>query len=94
MALRIPCRHCGPRAVEEFLYGEIPTVAEGITDPDARDVDRVFMCDNPSGPAAEAWFHLMGCRRWTRLTRHRSTDEILERSPQRPAGGGGGGGAE
>lgn len=75
MALMVPCAHCGSRSVEEFLYGEVPRVPEAITDPDARDVDRVFMRSNPAGPAEEAWFHAFGCRRWTYLTRDRTTDQ-------------------
>jgi heterotetrameric sarcosine oxidase delta subunit len=74
MAIQVPCHHCGPRPVDEFHYGEVPRVPESIVDPSERDVDRVFMRGNPDGPAAEAWFHTMGCRRWSYLTRDRSTD--------------------
>lgn len=77
MSLRIPCAQCGPRSVEEFLYGEVPRVADEIHDPAARDLDRVYMRSNPTGPAPEAWFHAFGCRRWTYLTRDRTTDEWL-----------------
>lgn len=72
MAVLIPCDHCGERPVEEFMYGEIPEVPETITDPDARDVDRVYMRANPDGLSREAWFHTMGCRRWTTIVRDRS----------------------
>ena len=74
MALQIPCAFCGLRSVEEFGYGEIPDVPDALTDPAARDVDRVFMRTNPDGPAKEAWFHAFGCRRWSYLTRDRSND--------------------
>lgn len=77
MALAIPCSFCGQRSVEEFLYGEIPEVPDSITEPDARDVDRVYMKSNRNGPSPEAWFHALGCRRWTYLTRDRSTDTWL-----------------
>lgn len=77
MALRIPCSHCGPRPVEEYIYGDVPQVPEHITDPDARDLDRVYMRSNPTGPAPEAWFHAFGCRRWTYLIRDRTTGEWL-----------------
>lgn len=77
MATHVPCRHCGPRSVEEFLFGEIPHVPETVADPDARDVDRVFMRANPEGAAEEAWFHVYGCRRWSYLTRDRTTGEWL-----------------
>jgi sarcosine oxidase delta subunit len=52
-------------------------VPEGLTDPDLADLDRVFMRDNPSGPALEAWFHQAGCRRWAHLERDRTTDQWL-----------------
>ena len=77
MALQIPCSFCGLRSVEEFGYGEIPDVPDSLTDAAARDVDRVFMKTNPNGPAREAWFHAHGCRRWSYLTRDRSTDTWL-----------------
>jgi sarcosine oxidase, subunit delta len=67
--MKIQCPHCGLRSVEEFRYGEIPQVPEAITDPDARDIDRVFMKRNPLGLTVEAWFHDFGCRRWFRLER-------------------------
>jgi sarcosine oxidase, subunit delta len=77
MTLTIPCSFCGLRSVEEFLYGEIPEVPDSITEPDARDVDRVYMKSNRNGPSPEAWFHVFGCRRWTYLTRDRSNDTWL-----------------
>lgn len=77
MSLQVPCENCGPRSVEEFLYGEVPRVPDEIRDPASRDLDRVYMRSNPAGPTPEAWFHAFGCRRWTYLTRDRTTDEWL-----------------
>lgn len=77
MNILIPCPHCGPRPIQEFVYGEIPEVPETITDPDARDLDRAFMRKNPEGPSTERWFHTYGCRRWLTLQRDTRTDEIL-----------------
>lgn len=76
MAVRLPCPHCGPRAMEEFVHGEVFAVPDTITDPDERDVDRAYFHNNPEGPVVEAWFHLYGCRRWVRLTRDTRTDEV------------------
>jgi len=76
--LRIECPHCGVRAIEEFVYGEIPDVPDGIVDPDARDLDRAFMHSNPEGLVTERWFHAMGCRRWLTLTRDTRTNDIPE----------------
>lgn len=77
MSLRIPCPNCGVRPVEEFLYGEVPTVPDAITDPDGRDLDRAFMRDNTEGLVTERWFHADGCRRWTSLRRDTRTDEVV-----------------
>lgn len=77
MNIHLPCPHCGPRPIQEFVYGEIPAVPDTITDPDARDLDRAFMRKNPEGPTVERWFHTYGCRRWLTLRRDTRTDEIL-----------------
>lgn len=77
MSLRLPCPHCGTRPLEEFLYGEILSPPEHLTDPDARDVDRAFMHDNVEGPVEERWFHTFGCRRWLTLRRDTGIDRIL-----------------
>lgn len=67
--MRIRCEQCGERPVEEFVYGEIPSVPETITDAEARDIDFGFMHNNTAGIQREAWFHSYGCRRWTYLER-------------------------
>jgi heterotetrameric sarcosine oxidase delta subunit len=70
--LWITCPNCGARPVEEFRYGgELPTIAEGLTDPAARNVDYLYMLDNVAAVATERWFHDAGCRRWH--TAHRDT---------------------
>lgn len=77
MSLTLPCPNCGPRPVEEFVYGEIPTVPDSITDADAVDLDRAFMRTNPEGVQTERWFHVFGCRRWLTLKRDTRTDEVV-----------------
>lgn len=76
MSICIPCPHCGPRPIQEFVYGEIPSTPDTVTDLDARDLDRAFMHQNPEGPTRERWFHADGCRRWLTLRRDTRTDEI------------------
>jgi len=78
MSLRLPCPHCGERPLEEFLHGEIVRVPESIQDPEACDLDRAFMRDNPEGPVEERWFHADGCRRWMTLWRDTSTDTLID----------------
>lgn len=77
MSISIPCPHCGPRPVEEFVYGEIPVVPDHITDPDEWDIDRAFMLNNPEGVQTEAWFHSFGCRRWVKIQRDTRTNTIV-----------------
>ena len=55
--------------MEEFVYGEIPSVPDTITGEEARDVDYGFMRNNTAGVQREAWFHSYGCRRWSYLAR-------------------------
>lgn len=78
MSLQIICPTCGRRAVEEYIYGEIPVVPDVIVDADARDVDRGFMHSNPEGPLTERWFHVYGCRRWITVRRDTRTDQMLD----------------
>jgi sarcosine oxidase subunit delta len=75
--LRIRCPHCGVRAVEEFIYGEIPSPPDALTDADARDLDRAFMHTNTEGVVTERWFHTAGCRRWMTVARDTRTNELL-----------------
>lgn len=75
--LRLRCPHCGVRAIEEFIYGELPTTPDTMTDADTRDVDRAFMHGNVEGPVTERWFHTFGCRRWITAERDTRTNEIL-----------------
>jgi heterotetrameric sarcosine oxidase delta subunit len=79
--LRITCPHCGVRAVEEFVYGEIPTPPDTLTDPDARDLDRAFMHTNTEGLVTERWFHTAGCRRWLTVRRDTRTNVIAPANP-------------
>ena len=53
-------------------------VPDSITDPDARNVDWVWMQDNVDGMTTERWFHAAGCRRWLTLRRDTTTDAVVE----------------
>lgn len=67
--MHLKCPTCGTRSIEEFKYGEIPTVPDEIVDADARDIDRGWMRTNPEGNTTERWYHEFGCRRWFTITR-------------------------
>lgn len=73
---RLRCPHCGERAIEEFLYGEMSQTPAHITSPEARDLDRGFMHDNREGLVTERWFHVAGCRRWCTVTRDTRTNIV------------------
>ena len=73
---RFPGPHCGVRAIEEFVYGELPEPPAALVDPDARDVDRAFMHANTEGLVTERWFHAFGCRRWVTIRRDTRTNEV------------------
>lgn len=77
MALRISCPHCGDRAMDEWVFGEVFAVPESIADEDERNVDRGYFHNNHDGVVSEAWFHLYGCRRWVYLRRDTTTDRFL-----------------
>jgi methylglutamate dehydrogenase subunit B len=74
MALSIPCDLCGHRPFTEFAFGG------EWRELDASDTEeefaREYLPDNPEGPQRERWFHAMGCRTWTTVTRDTRTNEI------------------
>ncbi len=78
MSLAIDCPHCGRRSVEEFVYGEIPTVPDAVIDPEERDLQRGFFHENAEGVVSERWFHAFGCRRWLTVRRDTRSDEVVE----------------
>jgi heterotetrameric sarcosine oxidase delta subunit len=71
---RLHCAHCGPRALEEWVHGEIFDLSDRLVDADNRDIDRAYMHNNTAGLIEEAWFHLYGCRRWQTFRRDTTTD--------------------
>jgi sarcosine oxidase subunit delta len=78
--MRIPCPHCGPRGLEEFIYHGDATVQrpkDGGAAPTKAWTDYVYFRDNANGPHRELWFHSAGCRAWLVVTRDLATHEIL-----------------
>lgn len=74
MALHIPCPVCGDRPFHEFAFGG---EWREVDAPDAEaDFARVYLSENPEGPQRERWFHAMGCRTWTTITRDTRTNEV------------------
>ena len=73
MSILIPCHHCGPQPVEEFVFGEILEPPAGL-DADGVALDRAYFHSNHKGEVKERWFHVYGCRRWTTTMRDTSDD--------------------
>ena len=74
MSLNITCSNCGPRPYTEFMFGgELRPLDEGDK---AGDFARVYLRVNAPGPQTERWFHVLGCRRWTTITRDTVTNRI------------------
>ena len=74
MAIEIPCAHCGPRPYTEFGFGG---EVRALDAPDVEsDFARVFLSENLAGPQEERWFHALGCRTWTTVTRDTRTNEV------------------
>jgi sarcosine oxidase subunit delta len=74
MAIELPCPHCGQRPFTEFTFGG---EWRELDAPDAdADFARVYLPENPEGPQRERWFHAMGCRTWTTVTRDTRTNEV------------------
>jgi sarcosine oxidase subunit delta len=74
MAIEIPCAFCGPRPFTEFRFGgELRSL--DAPDPEA-DFARVFLPENPAGRQQERWFHVLGCRTWSTVTRDTRTNEV------------------
>lgn len=76
--LIVDCPNCGSRPVEEFRFGgELPEPPASLTDPEARDLDRVWMFSNVEGVQLERWFHEAGCHRWLTARRDTSVDRFV-----------------
>jgi heterotetrameric sarcosine oxidase delta subunit len=74
VALEVPCPNCGPRPHTEFTFGGEWRELDA-PDPET-DFARVYLPENPEGSQRERWFHAMGCRTWTSLTRDTRTNEV------------------
>ena len=75
----LDCPRCGRRPLDEFTFGgERRAVPDWLTDPDERDVDEVWVFENPACVATERWFHAAGCRRWLTVRRDTSVDRVIE----------------
>jgi heterotetrameric sarcosine oxidase delta subunit len=76
--LWLTCPTCGHRSIEEFRFGgEPPAYAPSLTDPDAQNVDYVWMFENTRGVETERWFHEAGCRRWFTVERDTVADRFV-----------------
>jgi sarcosine oxidase subunit delta len=78
--MRIPCPHCGPRGLEEYLYHGDATrrrPKDGGAAPTQEWTDYVYLRDNANGAHQELWYHSAGCHAWLIVTRDLRSHEIL-----------------
>jgi len=78
--MRIPCPHCGPRGLEEYLYHGDATLRrpnDGGAAPTQEWTDYVYLRDNANGAHEELWYHSAGCHAWLIVTRDLRNHEIL-----------------
>jgi heterotetrameric sarcosine oxidase delta subunit len=84
--MRIPCPHCGPRGVDEFVY--LGDAAPVRPDPNAPEAERafaeyVYLRDNPAGAHRELWQHASGCGVWLVVARDTRNHAIKSAEPAR-----------
>ncbi len=76
--MRIPCPHCGARALEEFAFLGAADPVRPAPDAPLKDwVDYAYLRDNPAGAHREWWRHAFGCGAWLAVTRDTTTHAIL-----------------
>ena len=76
----IPCPHCGPRPVEEFIFlGDATVARPASNDPASMDqwFDYVYLRANPKGRFSEYAQHSGGCRAWLVVDRDTQTHEVF-----------------
>ncbi|PPR79632.1 MAG: Sarcosine oxidase subunit delta [Alphaproteobacteria bacterium MarineAlpha2_Bin1] len=77
--LVIKCPFCGERDESEFHYGgeaDISRPKEPSKLNDREWGDYLFMRKNTKGLFSEIWYHSSGCRRWFRVDRNTTTNDI------------------
>ena len=75
----IPCPWCGDRHESEFTHGgdasKVIPRGDLQADPEAW-YQFVYERANPAGEHVEYWHHSYGCRKWIRVARNTTTNEI------------------
>jgi sarcosine oxidase subunit delta len=80
--MRIPCPHCGPRSVGEFV-AQGPA---GLARPEGSDRPEDWHAyaherENPAGLHRELYYHAHGCRTWMVVTRDTRSHAVLSVEP-------------
>ncbi len=77
--MRITCRYCGERSLDEFVYlGDAAPArpVDGGTTPNEAWSSYVYLRDNIAGPTRELWYHTAGCHAWLVVTRNTRDHQI------------------
>lgn len=77
MSFLLPCPHCGPRDVNEFVTtGEV--LVRPKEPPSLRELAYyLYMRRNVAGVQQEWWYHRLGCKVWFLAERDTRTNEVL-----------------
>ena len=82
----IPCPHCGPRNVSEFVYkGESKDRPNGLTATPVAWREYLYLHENLAGWTSESWFHRAGCRSFVTIERHTVSNAVRTATTSRPA---------
>ncbi len=84
--MRIPCRYCGERGHDEFVYlgdANVRRPRDGGAAPTPEWEAYVYLRDNPPVRQRELWFHAGGCQCWLVVTRDVRTHAIEGAEPAR-----------
>lgn len=75
--LELPCPWCGPRNVAEFRHlGEPVSRPDPATTTPEQWRGYLYLRRNPNGWTEETWYHGAGCRRYVRLERNTTSNEV------------------
>jgi heterotetrameric sarcosine oxidase delta subunit len=75
--IRIPCPWCGPRNVSEFRHhGETTKRPDPTSTTESEWRRYLYFRKNSNGWVEESWYHSAGCRRFFRIRRNTTTNEM------------------
>ncbi len=77
MSFLLPCPHCGPRDVNEFVPAGEVTVRPEQPSSFRELTSYLYFRENVAGLQREWWFHRFGCGIWFQAERDTRTNEVV-----------------